>query len=300
MLNPATTYYATLLTTGLALALPAAAQDKKAEEKPKVDKTGYHLFNPTPKEAMRELSTDRPDKTESAYTVDAGRIQVELDFFGYTYAKDNTPGNNTKTTSWGIMPLNLKFGLTHNTDIQFVHETYTREKVDDRNAGTVARTAGRGDLTVRLKHNFWGNDDGDTAFAAMPFVKFPTAKSGIGNTGVEAGIILPLAIALPNEWGMGLMTQYTYARNDPATDSKYHHEFVNSITVSHDIVGNLGGYAELWTQVSTERGSRFQATADFGLTYAVTDNIQLDGGVNIGLTRASDDFNPFIGLSFRF
>ena len=291
---------ALLACTTVLLALPASAQDKKPEAKKPVDKTGYHLFNPTPMEHLRELSTDRPDKTESAYTVDAGRFQVETDLLAYTYAKDNTPGNNTKTTSWAITPINFKMGLTHNTDIQFVHENYTKEKVDDRNAGTVERTSGRGDLTIRLKHNLWGNDGGDTALALMPFVKLPTAKSGIGNTGVEGGLIVPLAISLPHEWGMGLMTQYTYARNAPATDSKYHHEFINSVTVSHDIVGKLGGYAEIWTQVSTERGARFQATADLGLTYAISDNIQLDGGVNIGLTRASDDINPFLGLSFRF
>ncbi|WP_420371229.1 hypothetical protein [Fischerella thermalis] len=28
--------------------------------------------------------------------------------------------------------------------------------------------------------------------------------------------------------------------------------------------------------------------------------MQLDAGVNIGLTQAADDFQPFIGLSVRF
>ena len=36
------------------------------------DKRHYHLFNPTPRELLREMSTDRPDVTESAFTVDAG------------------------------------------------------------------------------------------------------------------------------------------------------------------------------------------------------------------------------------
>jgi hypothetical protein len=34
---------------------------------------------------MREMSTDRPDLTESAYTVDAGHFQVEMDVVRYTY-----------------------------------------------------------------------------------------------------------------------------------------------------------------------------------------------------------------------
>jgi hypothetical protein len=43
--------------------------------KPLPDKGGYNLFNPAPRELMRELTPDRPDKTESPYAVDAGHIQ---------------------------------------------------------------------------------------------------------------------------------------------------------------------------------------------------------------------------------
>jgi outer membrane putative beta-barrel porin/alpha-amylase len=37
-----------------------------------------------------------------------------------------------------------------------------------------------------------------------------------------------------------------------------------------------------------------------GLTYWLSDNLQLNAGVNIGLTRAADDYNPFVGLAWRF
>ena len=37
-----------------------------------------------------------------------------------------------------------------------------------------------------------------------------------------------------------------------------------------------------------------------GITYAATDNIQLDAGVNVGVTSAADRINPFVGLSTRF
>ncbi|MEO8821382.1 MAG: hypothetical protein ABI267_05890 [Ginsengibacter sp.] len=42
-------------------------------------KSGYTIFNPTPKKLMRDFETDRPDVTESAYTVDAGHFQLETD-----------------------------------------------------------------------------------------------------------------------------------------------------------------------------------------------------------------------------
>ena len=55
------------------------AMDGQRREVRKADKSIYTLFHPTPREWMREMSTDRPDQTESPNTVDAGHFQVELD-----------------------------------------------------------------------------------------------------------------------------------------------------------------------------------------------------------------------------
>ncbi|HTL78180.1 MAG TPA: hypothetical protein VL136_02145, partial [Candidatus Babeliales bacterium] len=44
---------------------------------PTPDKSHYTLFNPTPIDLRRPYNTDRPSKTDSPYTVDAGVFQVE-------------------------------------------------------------------------------------------------------------------------------------------------------------------------------------------------------------------------------
>ena len=41
------------------------------------DKSQYTLFNPTPAKCMREFDPDRPDITDSPFTIDAGHIQFE-------------------------------------------------------------------------------------------------------------------------------------------------------------------------------------------------------------------------------
>ena len=94
------------------------------------------------------------------------------------------------------------------------------------------------------------------------------------------------------------MTEFDLNRN--GADSGRHVEFVNSITVSHKLVGELEGFAEFWSSASSERDSKWVGTVDLGLTYGVTENVQLDIGVNIGLTSSADDINPFLGLSLRF
>ena len=62
------------------------------------DKSGFQLFNRVPDSLLRELSPDRPDKTESPYTVDAGHFQIEMDFANYTF--DSTDG--TTTRAWNL------------------------------------------------------------------------------------------------------------------------------------------------------------------------------------------------------
>lgn len=277
------------------LLLTVASAAPAADAPP--DKSQFNLLHPTPPQWLREMSTDRPDKTESPYTVDAGHFQIELDLVNYSYDRHNPARDGTLVRTWAIAPLNLKVGLLNNLDVQLVLQPHTYVHTSDPAAG-VSRQRGFGDLVTRVKWNLWGNDGGATAFALMPYFKLPTNQDQLGNHSVEGGLIAPLAVELPAGWGMGLMTQLDVVRD--TRSSGYHPEFVNTVTFGHDIIGDLGGYVEFFSSVSAERGASWVGTVDLGLTYALTKNLQLDAGINIGVTRAADDFNPFVGLSFRF
>jgi len=289
---------ATPLRGVLAVMLMGAGTSLHAGAEGQADKSGFNLFNPTPRNLLRELSTDRPDKTESPYTVDAGHFQIESDLVNFSYDAFNGDPSDTRAESWSFANTNFKVGLLNNVDLQLVVSTFNHVRLEDQTARTVDEISGFGDIITRLKINVWGNDGGTTAFGVMPFVKFPTAQNNLGNDAVEGGLILPLAVSLPAEWALGLMTQFDFARD--TSGSGYHPEFINTITVSHSIVGELSGYVEFFSSVSTEGESDWIGTVDLGVTYGVTDDIQLDAGVNIGVTRAADDFNPFVGISWRF
>ena len=145
--------------------------------------------------------------------------------------------------------------------------------------------------------NVWGNDGGKTAFALMPSVKFPKNSGGLGNSAVEGGLIVPLAVSLPMDWSMGVMTEFDFNRNE---QKDYYTDFSNTITLGHQIIGNLNGYVEFFSSFNEEEDSTWVGTTDLGLTYALSEDIQLDGGVNIGVTRSAEDFNPFLGFSIRY
>ena len=272
------------------------ALSAEADESVKRDKSKYTLFDPTPREWMRELQTDRPDKTESPFTVDAGHFQVEADILNYAYDRHNAARTDTRVETVSIAPMNLKVGLRNDVDLQLGLETYLSVRTHDLASGTVQRNRGFGDVLLRAKWNAWGNDGGATAFGVMPYLKLPTNQDNLNSA--EGGVILPFALELPAGWSMGLMTQLDLIRD--VNGSGYHPEFLNSITFGHDIVGNLAGYVEFFSAASTESGADWVGTLDVGLTFGLTEDIQLDGGVNIGVTRAADDINPFIGISWRF
>ena len=288
------------LPAGALMLALAGADASGAETDPSAgpDKTQYTLFKPTPRKFMRELSTDRPDKTESAYTVDAGHFQVEADILNYSYDRHNPARTDTRVETVSIAPMNLKVGLCNSVDLQLVIETYTSVREHDVSTGAVQNNRGFGDLIPRLKWNLFGNDGGSAAAAAMPFLKLPTNQDNLGNNSVEGGVIFPFAIQLPYEWSMGAMTEFDFNRD--SVGGGYHSEFINTLTFGHDIIGRLAGYLEFFSRVSAESGSDWVGTLDFGLTYALSDDIQLDGGVNIGVTRSADDINPFLGISWRF
>ena len=258
------------------------------------DKSGYNLFNPVPDDLMRELTPDRPDKTESPYTVDAGHYQLEMDFANYTY---NESGGTT-TRAWNIAPFNLKAGLLNNVDLQLVFDNYLDVRTEGGVAGATTTQSGVGDLTARLKINFWGDDGGPTAFALLPYITFPTASAGLGGQGTEGGVIFPLAVKLPGGFDLGLETAFSCLRDD--NDDNCHADFINSVTLDHGIVGKLSGYVEFFSDISTENHSGWIATIDTGFEFLVTENVQLDCGCNFGVTQAADDFNPFAGITVRF
>jgi Putative MetA-pathway of phenol degradation len=275
--------------TGAGEGSPASTPGETASK----DKSSYTIFNPVPRDLMRELSPDRPDKTESPYTVDAGHFQLEMDFANFTLDESNC----VRTRAWNVAPFNVKIGLFNNVDLHFVFDDYLWIRTHDRATRTTTTQSGAGDFTSRLKINLWGDDGGSTALGFLPFVKFPT-NTELGNNSVEGGVLFPFAAKLPAGFDMGMETGVRLLRNE--VGRSYHEQFVNSVTFGHALIGKLDGYLEFFSSVSTERGSQWIGTIDFGLTYPIAENVQLDCGCNARVTGSADDLNTFTGITVRF
>lgn len=271
------------------------ADTRETEERP--DKSAYSLFHPVPSDLMRPMILDRPDKTESPYTVDAGHFQVEMDLVNGAWDRDSNDDGTVTTSGFALMPMNWKAGLVNHVDLQLVVLPYNRVRADSSDGSPPVIRSGFGDLTTRLKVNLWGDDSGSTALAVMPFVTWPTAADGLGSDGVEGGIIVPFAAALPAGWSLGMMTEVDLIRSGQAGITT---AFVNTATLGHSLFGPVAGYVEFFSEVSTDRDQSWIGTLDFGVTWTLKGDWILDAGINVGVTRSAPDLNPFAGFSHRF
>jgi len=260
-----------VISLGLALAAPASAQGETDTDRP--------------------FSTDRPDVTESPYTVEPGRFQLELSFVEYT--RDDT--HAVRTEGLLVLPANLKVGLLKNLDLQLVLSPY--QSVRTRGGGASTRDTGLSATELRAKLNLWGNDGGRTAFAVMPFVRFPTGSEGLRDRHLSGGLILPLAVQdLPGGFDLGTMAELDVSRET----GSFQMDFIHSVTCGHDLVKDkLRGYVEYVGVAPLRSGHSYLAFFDTGATYAVSSGVQLDAGVNLGLSREAEDFTLFAGVSFR-
>jgi hypothetical protein len=250
----------------------------------------YSLFNPVPRNKMKDMETDRPDVTESAYTVEAGHFQVESDLF--KQVRNKIDGLKTLENDYNLA--NLKLGLTEKMDLQLVVPTYVSTTTRDANTNKIInKTSGIDDLTLRLKYNIWGNADGKTALSVLPFISLPT--SSFADNKVQGGLTFPFALKINEEWNFGSQASFSVVNEE---DDKYHTEYLYSFTFGKKLTKQLSGFVESYVNYSayTKIADTY---ANGGLIFSVTDNFNIDAGVNYGLNSTADKLF-FVGFSFRY
>src|SRR3954467_8008649 len=153
-------------------------------------------------EDLKPICPDRPGRGTSACTVEEGHAQLELGLFD-----ESAQRRSGVTTDADIVGSVLaKWGIGDRADIEAGMALYQFQRVQD--TARTATSGGIGDLLLHAKYNVLatGPENEPRAFALVldPFVKLPTAGGGLGNGAVEAGLVLPMAYDLGNDWSVAM------------------------------------------------------------------------------------------------
>jgi hypothetical protein len=131
------------------------------------------------------ICTDRPAKANAVCTVPAGKLQLESNVADWVRIESE----GAKADVWQVGGSVLKLGLTDHSDLQLGFTPYV-----DIGSGP-NHLSGAGDVTLRYKRRLTG-DGAKVRIAAIPFVKLPAARHGIGNGKVEGGLAAPVSTTL--------------------------------------------------------------------------------------------------------
>jgi len=277
--------------------LAQEAAPATAAPAPPPDKSGFTVFDPTPVADLRSLCTDRPSKSASPCTVDAGHFQIESDIFNVTI--DHSGGVDTDT--YLITNPTVKLGLTNTVDFELSLAPYEIVTTHGRATGADSRQSGVGDLFAKAKWNLLGDDGGSIGFALAPYVKLPTASGGIGNGSVEGGAVGLFSANLPKNWSLNINPEIDLLRN--AADSSRHVNASIVVSLNRPVSKTITLTGEIWTDVNFDPlGTTQQVSGDLGIAWipASHPNFQLDGGVNLGLNRNTPAAQLYLGVSRRF
>jgi len=264
---------------------------------PTPDKSTYNLFNAVPDDQMRSFSTDRPGKTHSSTTVDAGHFQLESDFFNDTY--DHYSPSQQTTRAYSIATPIVKAGITNWADLEAAFALYNKSWVTDRSAGSTVKGSGFGAISLGGKINIFGNDGGRQALALIPFVKIPTAAPNIGNGVTEFTLNVPYDYQLDTLWAVTLEPQFGLLKN--TNNDGLHGDYAFLVNLNRPLFfKTVTAAIELASDYSSDRQVTPRYTLDPSLQWLVMPALQLDAGIYIGLNKAAPDYQAYTGISFRY
>ncbi len=239
------------------------------------------------------ICTDRPTKANATCTVPKGQWQLETDLGNQTVDRQS----DTRAETLYLTNPTLKYGIGKRTDLQLNWAPDIRIRTTDRMTDDRRSLSGGGDVYVRLKTRFYENDR--VSIAAIPFVKAPTARTGIGNGTWEGGVALPLVVNLPSNFTLTFGPEVDALAN--ADGNGRHSAIVNLANLSHPLGSRVSLAVELWSMSNREpSGTVKQSSADIALTWLATPTLQLDAGANLGLNDATPHSQVYLGLSRRF
>ena len=227
-----------------------------------------------------------------------GRWQIETGLIDWS--RDDSGGLTTDTTMWGSSA--IKYGVSSNFDVELW--VTPLEAVSMHGGSLHEHASSVGDTVLRIKYEIT-KSDAPVQVALDPFVKIPTASRIIGNGKAEAGLMVPIEIALgKSPFTVTLDPEVDWLADE--TGAGHHEAYLDDRAlaamglgpVSHRQAGLLGWLRRLPRQqgpAARRRGERRPQSGDAGrgaLYRRVDAVLSLDGAGERFDVRLDGEIHP--------
>lgn len=233
------------------------------------------------KNSLEALITDRPDQTESPNVMLKGFLQVET---GLAY--ESFKENNIKTEATTFNTSLLRYGLLDNLELRLGWD-YTEGKINTINNVT----NGFSPLLIGVKVSIAKETEKSPEIGLLVHTSHPFFAAEDYKT-KSTGVDFRFAFAHTLSEKSSLSYNLGMAWNGESTSANYLYTLAYGYSVSEKI----GAYVELYGNL--EEGAQSDYLWDAGLTYLISNNVQLDATVGTSITKGQDLLISG-GISFR-
>lgn len=242
-----------------------------------------------------------PLATDDAGTVDVGKVEIELGG-SYVYNKETADGVTSKRNATDGA-VKITTGLYKDLGISLaVPYTFSdRTKEDDQ---LVSDLSGFGDMSLELKYTF--AELGGVNLAIKPAITLPTGKYSNGLSDGRWQFAATLIATKEFEDGKyALHANLGYAHNtyrtEEARETSRSNLWSGSIAGEAEVAKGLFVVADFGLGTNPDKGSNdLPVYALTGARYELTEFLDINAGVKVGLTKPEDDVSVLYGLVLKF
>lgn len=234
-----------------------------------------------------DFSFDRPGAGMGTGITPVGRLAWEqsLPAASYSESRDEN-GEKVKSTTLNADML-FRTGLAKDLELQLGWQgpAWSKTKV----AGRSVEDDGLGDVSIGLKKAIDLNDE-KLSMAILAEAIIATGNEGFSAEDDIYSLTSAVAYDYSDTIGTSMTMRYEVQDGDWA---------VSAIPgMEYQIAGNLSGFSELVYRKAESTDQEVSLAS--GLTYAVSDRMQLDASVGLELTGGHKNYQSGLGVSYLF
>ncbi|MCJ8165925.1 transporter [Pontibacter sp. E15-1] len=235
----------------------------------------------TPEPEVSDISTNRPDLSQSAQVVPQGTVQVEV---GVSYWKDTPDG--TRVNAHTYPDVAVRIGLLKWLELQLegaVQDSIVRE------AGSRRKVRGVGPWSAGVVASLWDEKGSLPAVALRGALTLPIGNDAFAPRHAEPEFTLAASKSITEQSEVLLNLGYSWEGGDPIP-----HLVLNLGTA---LSQTLSVYIE--TALDKPQGEGAAYLADSGILWRLRPNLQLDLAAGRQLNSLATDYFFTTGVSVR-
>ncbi|MBT5903514.1 MAG: hypothetical protein HOH58_15545 [Opitutaceae bacterium] len=228
---------------------------------------------------------------ESPTTVSPGEWLIEADIVAGTWDVSRMNGLRVATREFTAAPVLISTGVSSNWDVQFAFDGWV--EAEEQLSGGRETASGWGDVWLRSKWNFSGDEESGPAWAILPYLKLPVADRAIGNGKFEGGAALVYGQPLgADNWMEAFVSGDTLHSEVGGRDE----QLVGGVVWGRNVTEGAAIYTELLAEWISADEDALPVIWGMGISPTVAEGVSLDFELLVGVTKEAPDWGAAVRL----